>query len=80
MRLADLLDGAKVDLLKVDIEGAEWPLLEAGDLQAASDCIVGEAHFDGHDEHDLLRLLDGFDVTVHGRHGPTARFTAIRRA
>ena len=80
VRLADLLDGAKVDLLKVDIEGAEWPLLEAGDLQAASDCIVGEAHFGGYGEHDLLRLLDGFDVTVHGRHGATARFTAIRRA
>jgi hypothetical protein len=31
-----------VDLLKVYIEGAEWPLLEGGALQAASDCLIGE--------------------------------------
>ena len=48
--VSDLLAhvGARhVDLLKVDIEGAEWPLLEEGALQDASGCLIGELHFGG---------------------------------
>ena len=78
--LDDLLGGVGADVLKVDIEGAEWPLLEAGALQAAGDCIVGEVHYDdGRDEGDLRRLLGGFDVTVHESRGRVASFTATRR-
>jgi FkbM family methyltransferase len=77
--LDGLLPGGRADLLKVDIEGGEWPLLEAGALQAASDCLVGEAHYHGHDEADLRRWLAGFDVTVHRETGTVASFTAVRR-
>jgi len=77
--LDSLLDSGKADLLKVDIEGGEWPLLEAGALQAASDCIVGEAHYDGHDEQELRQWLRDFEVTVHKEHHGVASFTATRR-
>jgi FkbM family methyltransferase len=77
--LRGLLPGGRADLLKVDIEGGEWPLLAAGALQAASDCLVGEVHYDGNDEADLRRWLAGFDVTVHREAGTVASFTAVRR-
>ena len=77
--LDELLDGEAVDLLKLDIEGGEWPLLEAGALQATSDCIVGEAHFDErHDEGALRAQLTGFDVTIHRAGDDVASFTATR--
>ncbi len=70
----------QVDLLKLDIEGAEWPLLEGGALQSASPCLVGELHFgEGHTLADAERLLAGFDVTFHRRDEAAACFTARRR-
>jgi FkbM family methyltransferase len=81
--VTDLLGqiGARqVDLLKVDIEGAEWPLLEGGALQGASGCLVGELHFDaGRELADAERLLAGFDVTFHHKSEAAASFTARRR-
>jgi FkbM family methyltransferase len=71
---------SQVDLLKLDIEGAEWPLLEGGALQSASPCLVGELHFD--DDHTLAdaeRMLAGFDVTFHRLDEVAACFTARRR-
>ena len=82
--MSDLLvhvGGQRADLLKIDIEGGEWPLLEAGDVQDASDCLVGELHFDDrHTLADAKRLLADFDLTIHKQHGPFASFTARRRA
>jgi FkbM family methyltransferase len=70
----------QVDLLKVDIEGAEWPLLEGGALQGASGCLIGELHFGpGRGLADAKRLLAGFDVTVHRKNEAAACFTARRR-
>jgi FkbM family methyltransferase len=72
--------GRRVDLLKVDIEGGEWPLLEAGVLQAASDCLIGELHFGGrHTLAEARRLLADFDVTIRDKGGTIASFTARRR-
>lgn len=80
--VSDLLAhvGAReVDLLKVDIEGAEWPLLERGALQRASGCLIGELHFDaGRELADAKRLLAGFDVTFHHKNEAAACFTARR--
>jgi FkbM family methyltransferase len=74
------LAGGQVDLLKVDIEGAEWPLLEEGALQAASGCLIGELHFGaGRTLADAERVLGGFDVTFHRKNETVACFTALRR-
>lgn len=79
----DLLASAgarQVDLLKVDIEGAEWPLLEEGALQDASGCLIGELHFGGgRTVADAERLLAGFDLTFYRRDEHAACFTARRR-
>jgi FkbM family methyltransferase len=81
--VADLLaqvGAPQADLLKVDIEGAEWPLLEGGTLQGASNCLIGELHFaDGRTLADAERLLAGFDVTFHRKNETAACFTARRR-
>ena len=70
----------QVDLLKVDIEGAEWPLLEEGALQDASGCLIGELHFGGgRTVADAERVLAGFDVTFHRKDEQVACFTALRR-
>jgi FkbM family methyltransferase len=70
----------QVDLLKIDIEGGEWPLLEAGAIQDVADCLMGELHFDpDHSLADAERLLAGFDVTFHATGGTRASFTARRR-
>ena len=70
----------QVDLLKVDIEGAEWPLLEAGALQGATGCLIGELHFGpGRALGDAKRLLAGFDVIFHRSNEAAACFTARRR-
>jgi FkbM family methyltransferase len=74
------LGADQVDLLKVDIEGAEWPLLEAGALQDASACLIGELHFGGgRTVTDAERLLAEFDVTFHRKNEAGACFTARRR-
>jgi FkbM family methyltransferase len=82
LTLADLLEQAGVrraGLLKIDIEGGEWPLLEAGALQAAADCIVGELHFDdGRSLQDAVRLFDGWRLDVREKQPGIATFTAIR--
>jgi FkbM family methyltransferase len=78
--LLDRLGTTRADLLKIDIEGAEWPLLERGALQEASGCLIGELHFgDGHTLADAKRLLAGFDLTLHRSDEAAACFTARRR-
>jgi FkbM family methyltransferase len=72
----------RVDLVKVDIEGGEWPLLESGQLQAVTDCIVGELHDGGPGRtvDDARRALGGWTLTVHAADGAVASFTAVRTA
>src|SRR3954447_8235772 len=79
-----LLDDAgleHVDLVKVDIEGGEWPLLEGGQLQRVTGCIVGELHHDApqHSVDAARRALAGWSVTVHESRGAVSSFTAVRR-
>jgi len=67
----------RVDLVKIDVEGAEWPLLETQALQHVTSCIVGELHLaDGRTPEDARRMLPGWDVEVHGTTATAARFTA----
>lgn len=81
--LEDLLQEAnltRVDVVKLDIEGAEWPLLEAGHVQRVTDCIVGELHHGGPNQTlDRARsLLTGWRLTVHTRAADRSTFTAWR--
>lgn len=66
----------RVDLVKLDIEGGEWALLEDGALQAATDLVVGELHR-GSPER-ARALLDGWSFTTHRVEGELATFTARR--
>lgn len=69
-----------MDLLKVDIEDAEWPLLEGGALQSTSPCLIAELHLgDGRTFADAERMLARFDLTFHRRDEAAACFTAPRR-
>ena len=57
----------RIDLLKVDIEGAEFALLRSAPLDAVDELIV-EVHDDlggeGDDHRALTQLLEGFDVRI----------------
>lgn len=82
LTVGDLLGeigGGRVGLVKVDIEGGEWPLLEAGALQDAAECIVGELHFDdGRSVESAARLFDGWQFDVREKRRAIATFTARR--
>jgi FkbM family methyltransferase len=82
MTVPELLDAAglgRVDLVKLDIEGGEWPLLEAGAIQDATACVVGELHHGGRQEslEHARRAFAGWAFTVHGTHGSGSTFTAV---
>jgi FkbM family methyltransferase len=64
-------DARVVDLLKFDIEGAEWDVFGEG-LPESVSSIVGEIHArDGRQPRDLLdRIAEGFTVTI-GREDET---------
>lgn len=62
------LDIDRVDVLKLDIEGAEWEILPALDGLDGIRTIVGELHWDVDSaplRHDLGERLDGYEVTLH---------------
>ena len=61
--LLDELGWERVDLLKIDIEGAELDVLSSPALDRVR-MIVGELHDDR-----AIELLHGFDVTVSGPEG-----------
>jgi FkbM family methyltransferase len=69
-----------VDLVKVDVEGAEWDLLASGQLQSITRCIVGELHHDRPNRTiDRAReLLSGWSLTVHDAGADVSTFTAVR--
>lgn len=73
---------AQADLVKIDIEGGEWALLDAGALRAATDCIVGELHHRRPEEslERARRALAGWTFTVHGPPGRESAFTAVAPA
>jgi FkbM family methyltransferase len=68
--LSDLLDRlglARVGLIKMDIEGAEWGVFANTSLAAVADVIVGELH-DGHEQIPaaLSPGLDGMTLRTGG--------------
>lgn len=68
-----------VDLLKIDIEGAEYEVLEACRQLDRVRCIVGEVHaIPGASPERLFALLDGFQVDAHGVRGGQGPFIARR--
>lgn len=76
--LATLLDELgieRVDLLKLDVEGAEFDLLEAArPVLDRIGTIVAEIHFDlAGSEEGLRAALDGFEVDLEAM-GPPGRF------
>jgi FkbM family methyltransferase len=70
---------ARVDLVKLDIEGGEWALLDAGELRRATGCIVGELHHRRPEEslERARRGLAGWAFTVHGPARRESTFTAV---
>jgi FkbM family methyltransferase len=56
--------GGSVDLMKIDIEGAEFDALKECTHLAGVQAITGEAHTEqsGHAEHKLLDLLSSFNI------------------
>jgi FkbM family methyltransferase len=82
MTVAEILRAAgleRVDLVKLDIEGGEWPLLDSGAIQRATGCVVGELHH--RDPHESVerarRAFAGWAFTLHATHGSGSTFTAI---
>jgi len=65
-----------VDLMKIDIEGAEFEAIQAFVGLAAVNVLVGEFHADlsGRTLPDFVALLDDFEVTTDG-----VAFRAVRR-
>lgn len=83
MTVEEILGAAgleRVDLVKLDIEGGEWPLLEAGAIQRATDCVVGELHHRDPREsvERARRAFAGWAFTLHATHGSGSTFTAVR--
>lgn len=84
LSLADALDRAgleRVDLMKIDVEGAEWGLLTDPAFTDRTDAIIGELHgIEGHHPHELIEALErDFDVTVLREDEEAAIFQAFRR-
>jgi FkbM family methyltransferase len=68
-----------IDLLKIDIEGAEYEVLEACRQLDRIGCIIGEVHAipDASPER-LFDLLDGFEVAAERVQGGQGPFIARR--
>jgi FkbM family methyltransferase len=72
----------RVDMVKLDVEGAEWELLPRLRLRELTDVVAGELHAgllgDEPVERDAWRHgLEGFDVHFAGREG-SGHFLAVR--
>jgi FkbM family methyltransferase len=54
----------RVDLLKLDVEGAEWEILPSVRLADVAATVIGELHDPADDSRAVLdQAFDGFDVT-----------------
>ncbi len=71
-----------VDLLKLDIEGAELDALSPFPVARRAGAVVGELHLRriGRPEADFWRLLEGFDVDVRNRSPWACEFVALNRS
>ena len=80
-RLLDDLDLSRVDVLKMDIEGAELDALRAAGSLDRIERIIGELHLDLIEgtEDEFFGLLERFDVERHGAGPRHVHFTAVRR-
>lgn len=72
--IRDQVQAERVDLLKIDVEGAEWEVLPSERLAELAGSVVGELHEGKMGDPDSERRawqhgLDGFDVRFHGREG-----------
>ncbi|MDQ3608083.1 MAG: FkbM family methyltransferase [Actinomycetota bacterium] len=75
------LDLDKIDLLKLDVEGAEWEVLPALDGPDRIGAIVGELHWDvdrAPPGRDLGGLLHGYEVVLHTVTRHRSEFCAVR--
>ena len=69
-----------IDILKLDIEGAEYAVLKACTSLSRIKLIVGEYHRDsGVAPETFFELLAQFEVTADDLDGPHGRFSAVRR-
>jgi hypothetical protein len=77
MTVADLLAEAgweDVDLVKLDIEGGEWELLEARSFDGVTRTILGELHGEGAVQR-CSGLLAGWEVSYQDE--PHTTFCAL---
>jgi FkbM family methyltransferase len=74
----DALGLDRIDLLKVDVEGAERHVLAGADLDRVG-AVVGELHPRLADPYAVLALLGDFDVQVTKASASSWRFAAVRR-
>src|ERR1700733_8221921 len=68
-----------IDLLKIDIEGAEYEVLEACQQLQRVRCIIGEVHaIPNASAEQLFALLSDFDISADGVQGGQGPFIARR--
>lgn len=75
------LDIDRIDVLKLDVEGAEWEILPVLGGPERIGAIVGELHWDvdsAPPDRDLGHLLDGYEVVVRTVTRHRSDFCAIR--
>jgi FkbM family methyltransferase len=75
------LEIERIDLLKLDVEGAEWEILPVLGAPERIGALVGELHWDvdsAPQNRDLAHLLDGYEVVVRTVTPHRSDFCAIR--
>jgi hypothetical protein len=65
-------------VLTIDVEGAEWDVLEHADVVARFDAIIGELHFGARDPDEFYARFAGFSGGPTLRE-PTSHVFAFRR-
>lgn len=81
--LPDLLGRVErhhVDVLKLDVEGAEWLMFDQPSVFDSCETIVGELHFDRPDQtiERAEKALSGFALSITARMPSRANFVARR--
>jgi FkbM family methyltransferase len=76
------IDVQKIDLIKMDVEGAEYDALAGYHGLDSVEHLTGEFHANltGRSTDEFASLLSGFDVGIRPLDASTAIFTAHRRA
>lgn len=72
----------KADLLKFDIEGAEFPLFESIDVNGAADAYIGEMHYDlnsDYSESDTEKLFSNFEEVSLKKIGGKNRYILLAK-